>query len=90
MLARLLRAFVAAGALSSCGGGGDHRPPAYWQGVIRNTTNLASGATLHTCSATFPSQLACFDLEAERACRASYPFPPVPSNSTYLCVFVAN
>ena len=74
-------------AVFGCGGG-DSGPSNYWQGIIRNTTNLSSGATLHTCAEKFTNQAACIQRQAADACFASYPFKPVPSNAVYMCVFV--
>jgi len=71
--------------LTGCGGGG---PSNYWEGIIRNTTNLSSGATLYTCAAHFSSAASCYDRTAADACFASYPYKPVPSNAVYLCSYV--
>ena len=74
---------VAVSVLAGCGGG---EQSSYWIGIIRNSTNLATGATLKTCDPHFSNQASCLDRSAADACLASY--ERVPSNAVYICIHV--
>ena len=85
-----LFAAAALAAVAACGGGGSDGPSDYYTAklqVQRPGAIIQDGAILSTCGdKTFSTAAEC--AAGEAACRAAYPFPPVPSNAAYVCVHV--
>lgn len=81
---RILGGVLIFSSAAGCGGGGGGD---YWQALIRNSTDLSTGATLWTCGARHSSEASCLSVSAKNQCAAEYPFT-LPINAKYVCVFV--
>jgi hypothetical protein len=76
--------------LTACGGGGSDGPSDYYTAKIqvqKPGSLIQDGAVLSTCGdKIFATAAEC--AAGETACRAAYPFQPVPSNAAYVCTHV--
>lgn len=76
--------------VTACGGGGSDGPSDYYTAKIqvqKPGAIIQDGAILSTCGdKTFSTAAEC--AAGETACRAAYPFQPVPNNAAYVCSHV--
>lgn len=71
-------------ALAGCGGGGSTASNDFWHAAFE--TNMTGKQTVaFDCGVEFNTQSQCESEDAIKACMSKYPFPPVPSNWTYVC-----